>query len=62
VLPDDDRDGVADTTLTFLNDLPATQGILFHDGYFYYQAGNSPTRWGTQIMRRPYAPGDRSPS
>jgi len=62
ILPDDDHDGIADTTLTFLNNLPAAQGILFHDGYFYYQAGSSQTRWGTQIMRRPYAPGDRSPS
>lgn len=55
VLPDDDHDGTADTPTTFLSGLPATQGLLFTNGYLYYQDG-------TKIMRVPYAPGDRSAS
>ena len=59
VLPDDDHDGVADTPLTFLGELPSTQGIMFAKDFFYYQ--NS-----TKILRRPYAlgiaPCRRSPS
>ena len=69
VLPDDDGDGVADAVTPFLTQLPATQGMLFTGGYFYYQGGSSlcevPFRGevaGTKIMRRPYAPGDRTPS
>lgn len=54
VLPDDDGDGVADSSASFLSSLPATQGLLFHAGYFYYQDDND-------ILRRPYAPGDRTP-
>jgi glucose/arabinose dehydrogenase len=52
-LPDDNADGTADEVLTFLGDLSATQGLLFHDGYLYFQDD-------TKIMRVPYAPGDRS--
>jgi glucose/arabinose dehydrogenase len=55
VLPDDTGDGVADTNLTFLGSLPETQGLMFIPGFFYYQEG-------TQIMRVPYATGDRTPS
>ena len=55
ILPDDDHDGVADSQITFLSGLPSTQGMLFTNGYFYYQDG-------TKIMRLPYQPGDRSPS
>jgi len=55
VLPDDDHDGTADTALTFLDGLPATQGLLFANGYLYYQDG-------TKIMRVPYRQGDRTPS
>ena len=55
VLPDDDRDGVADAATVFLSNLPMTQGLLFANGYLYYQDG-------TKIMRLPYAPGDRAPS
>jgi len=56
VLPDDNHDGVADApTTTFLSGVPSTQGMLFFDGYFYYQNG-------TKIMRVSYATGDRSPS
>ena len=52
VLPDDDHDGMADTAETFLSGLPSTQGMMFANGYFYYQNA-------TKIMRLPYAPGDR---
>jgi glucose/arabinose dehydrogenase len=55
VLPDDDRDGYADTQRTFLSGLPSTQGLLFTDGYFYYQNG-------TKILRVAYQSGDRAPS
>lgn len=55
VLPDDDHDGTADTALTFLDGLPSTVGLLFANGYLYYQDG-------TKILRVPYAPGDRVPS
>ncbi len=65
VLPDDDHDGVADATLTFLS-FPKypmagamNQGMLFAPGFFYYQDGAAP---GTKIMRVPYASGDRKPS
>jgi glucose/arabinose dehydrogenase len=53
VLPDDDRDGYADTTLTFLNQLPSTQGLMFVPGYIYFQNG-------TQIMVMPYQSGQRA--
>jgi len=55
VLPDDDHDGTADRAMTFLDRLPATQGLLFANGYLYYQDG-------TKIMRVPYRQGDRTPS
>jgi glucose/arabinose dehydrogenase len=55
VLPDDDHDGRADSNLTFLGSLPETQGLMFIPGFFYYQDG-------AQIMRVPYASGDRTPS
>jgi glucose/arabinose dehydrogenase len=37
VLPDDDHDGVADANMPFLRNLPAVQGLLFANGYLYYQ-------------------------
>src|SRR6185503_17019708 len=47
VLPDDDKDGYADAPITFLTNLPSTQGLLFaNNGYFYYQDK-------TKIMRLP---------
>jgi glucose/arabinose dehydrogenase len=55
VLPDDNHDGIADEQDTYLSSLPATQGMLFFDGYFYYQDS-------TIIRRLPYANGDRSGS
>ncbi len=64
VLPDDNLDGVADTTITFLSfgAFPASTmptGMLFANGSFYYQDGTPP---GTSILRMPYVTGDRKPS
>jgi glucose/arabinose dehydrogenase len=55
VLPDDNHDGVADATLTFLSSLPSTQGLLFAPGYLYYQDG-------TIIRKLAYAAGQRQSS
>ncbi len=55
VLPDDDRNGVADTNITFLDGLPSTQGILFANDSFYYQDGFT-------IRSVAYRNGDRTPS
>jgi glucose/arabinose dehydrogenase len=55
VLPDDDRDGWADTVMSYRAGLPATQGLLFHNGGLYYQDL-------TRILREPYVVGQRSPS
>jgi glucose/arabinose dehydrogenase len=53
VMPDDNQDGMADATLTFLPQLPSTQGMLFaKDNFFYYQDD-------TRIKRVPYTTGDR---
>jgi hypothetical protein len=57
-LPDYDHDGRADETATFLAFAsPGTtnQGMLFANGYFYYQDGIPP---GTKILRLPYKTGD----
>jgi glucose/arabinose dehydrogenase len=63
VLPDYDQDGLADAPATFISwsgvNKAMTQGMLFANGYFYYQDGTPP---GTKIMRVPYAPGDLKPS
>jgi glucose/arabinose dehydrogenase len=55
VLPDDDRDGVADAPVTFLQGLPSTQGLLFANDSLYYQDH-------TKILRLPYHAGDRAPA
>jgi glucose/arabinose dehydrogenase len=55
VLPDDNGDGTADTQITFLSNLPSTQGLLFANDQLYYQDG-------TSIMSVPYRTGDRAPS
>lgn len=55
VLPDDNQDGVADTPVVFMANLPKTQGLMFTPGWFYYQND-------TKIFRVPYAPFDRQPS
>jgi glucose/arabinose dehydrogenase len=57
VLPDDNLDGVADSTITFLSGMVASQGLLFANGYFYYQDGQAPA----VIRRLPYGPGQRAP-
>ncbi|MBK7857535.1 MAG: hypothetical protein IPJ65_02695 [Archangiaceae bacterium] len=54
VLADDDRDGLSDGLMTYRANLPATQGLLFHDGGLYFQDL-------TRIMREPYQPGQRVP-
>ncbi len=53
VLPDDDHDGEADANLNYLTNLPATQGLMFNGGYFYYQDN-------LQILRVPFQAGDRT--
>jgi glucose/arabinose dehydrogenase len=59
VLPDDNKDGVADDTVTFLggkaSPLPATQGFVFTGGYLYFQDFSS-------INRVAFKNGDMSPS
>jgi glucose/arabinose dehydrogenase len=55
VLPDDDHDGVADSTLTFLDHLPSTQGLAFAAGYLYFQDG-------TSLKRVAYNAGERAAS
>jgi glucose/arabinose dehydrogenase len=52
VLPDDNKDGLADTQNLFLGQLASTQGLLFTEGFFYYQDG-------TRIRKMPYKSGDR---
>ena len=53
-LPDDNRDGYADSISIFQSGLPQTQGFLFTKTHFYYQDN-------TKILRIPYQPGDRFP-
>ena len=55
VMPDDNHDGVADSNVTFLSGLPATQGLMFTGGYFYFQDLST-------IKRVPFNNGDLSPS
>ena len=55
LLQDGDHDGVADANITFLSGVPAVQGLLFANGYLYYQDGKT-------IRRVPFNPGDRQPS
>lgn len=54
-LADDNQDGLSDGSVTYLNNLPATQGMTFANGWFYYQNDK-------KILRRPYTPGSRVPS
>ena len=55
VLSDDSHRGVADPNRVFLTGLPSVQGLMFSDGYFYYQDD-------TMIRRVAFAAGDRTPS
>jgi glucose/arabinose dehydrogenase len=74
VLPDDDKDGLADKVVTFFPNAAAgqpsiasTQGLMFANGYFYFQdglqtAGSTQNAYGIYIRRVPFQPGDRAPS
>jgi hypothetical protein len=53
-LPDDNRDGYADSVSIFQPQLPQTQGLLFTKTHFYFQDN-------TRIRRIPYQAGDRFP-
>jgi glucose/arabinose dehydrogenase len=53
VLPDDNHDGTAEAPVTFLSGLPNTQGLMFVQGYLYFQDG-------TQVQRVPYTPSQRT--
>jgi glucose/arabinose dehydrogenase len=53
VLPDDDKDGTAEAPVTFLSELPSTQGLLFVQGFLYYQDV-------TRVRRVPYSAGQRT--
>jgi glucose/arabinose dehydrogenase len=55
ILPDADGDGVADESITYLGQLPSTQGLMFHDGYLYFQDG-------VTVQRVPFQAGDIAPS
>jgi glucose/arabinose dehydrogenase len=55
VLPDDNHDGLADQNITFLSNLPSTQGLLFANSAFYYQDDAT-------IRSVAYKTGDRTPS
>jgi glucose/arabinose dehydrogenase len=55
LLPDDNNDGVAEAMQMWRGNLPATQGMLFSDGAFYFQNG-------TVIMKEQYQTGDRAPT
>ncbi|MGH7434693.1 MAG: PQQ-dependent sugar dehydrogenase [Polyangiaceae bacterium] len=69
VLPDDDHDGVADDIIPFFPNkdagqpsITATQGLMFANGYFYYE-DIDPTQSDTFYIRRvPFKAGDRAPS
>ncbi len=53
VLPDDNRDGLTDSTNPFATGLMSTQGLLFGNGSFYWQDD-------TRVVKVAYAPGDRA--
>jgi glucose/arabinose dehydrogenase len=55
ILPDDNHDGYADKTITYLSHLPSTQGLMFTGGFLYYQDH-------ADILRVPFQPHDRAPS
>jgi glucose/arabinose dehydrogenase len=55
VLPDDNHDGNADANINFFpGQLTSVQGLMFTNGYFYYQDN-------TTVRRLPYLQGDRTP-
>ena len=52
VVPDDNRDGLGDSTHVFKDQLPSAQGMLFANGSFYFQDS-------TTIRSEPYTSGQR---
>lgn len=54
LLADDDGDGAAEVTQTFLPGLDACHGLLFTEGAFYFTVG-------TEVRRMSYARGQRTP-
>src|SRR5262249_37827245 len=59
VLPDDNRRGLADSAVRYVEGVPSTQGMMFANGYFYYQDTQPGDLLGTLILRVPYQSGDR---
>jgi glucose/arabinose dehydrogenase len=55
ILPDPDGDGYADEGITYLDQLPSTQGLMFNGGFLYFQDG-------VTMQRVPFSNGDISPS
>ncbi len=55
VMPDDDRDGVADSTQAYLAGVPTVHGLLFDPDALLYTLA-------TGVYRAPYAAGDRRSS
>lgn len=55
VVPDDNADGVADKSVTYLGSLPSVQGLAFYNGYLYFQDG-------LNIRKVAYNSGDLAPS
>jgi glucose/arabinose dehydrogenase len=69
VLPDDDHDGVADTQVTFFPNAAAgqpaissTQGLMFANGYFYYEDVDLQQADRFYVRRVAFRAGDRQPS
>jgi glucose/arabinose dehydrogenase len=65
ILPDDNHDGYADSVITYLSGLPATQGLMFTGGYFYYQGdpqNGDAAPDHASILRVPFQAHDRKPS
>jgi glucose/arabinose dehydrogenase len=52
VVPDDNHDGIGDSIVMYKPNIPQVQGMMFYNGYFYFQDA-------TTINRVPYTPGDR---
>jgi glucose/arabinose dehydrogenase len=69
VLPDDNHDGVSDTPVAFFPNagagqpsITSTQGLMFANGYFYYEDVDPQDASTFYIRRVPFRPGDRAPS
>ena len=54
IVPDDNHDGLGDTTITYRAGIPSTEGMLFANNSFYYQND-------TRILQEPYTTGQRAP-